>query len=100
MKRKKVGIAVVDTLLWQGLASVIIPGFTINRICALSNYVLQKSSKMPVNVRKWTVTGIGLLCIPFIIKPIDTCVDHLMESTFRKLEGPVIKEVVKHRRDD
>merc|ERR1711934_949752 len=29
----KVAIAAVDTLLWQALASVIVPGFTINRIC-------------------------------------------------------------------
>ena len=30
----KIGAAAFDTLLWQALASVIIPGFTINRICA------------------------------------------------------------------
>merc|ERR1712038_1666822 len=29
----KVAIAAMDTLLWQALASVIVPGFTINRIC-------------------------------------------------------------------
>ncbi|ROT78450.1 Mitochondrial fission process protein 1, partial [Penaeus vannamei] len=27
--------AAVDTLLWQAFASVIVPGFTINRVCVL-----------------------------------------------------------------
>ncbi|WAR03781.1 MTFP1-like protein, partial [Mya arenaria] len=100
IKRIKVGWAVADTLLWQGLASVIIPGFTINRICALSTYLLGRSRKMSPSFLKWTVTGIGLACIPFIIEPIDRSVDYIMESTFRKFEGPIIKKIVKHHRND
>merc|ERR1719411_2248571 len=33
---KKVALAAFDTLVWQAFASVIVPGFTINRICAYS----------------------------------------------------------------
>ena len=42
-KTKKVAFAAVDTLLWQALASVIIPGFTINRICAASLYTMGRA---------------------------------------------------------
>lgn len=39
---KHVSITAVDTLIWQALASVIIPGFTINRLCALSAAILRR----------------------------------------------------------
>ena len=67
--------AVLDTLIWQGLASVIIPGFTINRVCAFSRLLLSRRifrTLLPSPVlRRWTVTAVGLGCIPFIIEPID-----------------------------
>ena len=65
--------AFLDTLLWQGLASVVIPGLVINRTCALSRLLLYKVCRKNLSktVRKWTVTGIGLGSIPFIIHPID-----------------------------
>lgn len=66
------------------LASVIIPGFTINRICALSNYLLKKKGTLPKTRRTLYVTGIGLLAIPFIIKPIDILVDVILDETMRK----------------
>uniref|UniRef100_A0A3B3D0D6 Mitochondrial fission process protein 1 n=1 Tax=Oryzias melastigma TaxID=30732 RepID=A0A3B3D0D6_ORYME len=70
-KTARVAVAVVDTFVWQALASVIIPGFTINRVCAASLLVLGKTTKWPLPVRKWTTTVIGLSTIPFIITPID-----------------------------
>lgn len=76
----------IDTLLWQFLASVIIPGATINRVCAVSNYLLKRVEKLPKNTRKYTVTTIGLVTIPFIIKPIDNLVDNLMDATIRKVQ--------------
>ena len=42
-RTKKIAAAAFDTLLWQALASVIIPGFTINRICAGSLYAMAKT---------------------------------------------------------
>lgn len=67
----RVAVAVVDTFVWQALASVIIPGFTINRVCAASLYLLGRTTRWPLQVRKWTTTAIGLSTIPFIITPID-----------------------------
>lgn len=93
--------AVLDTFLWQGLASVAIPGFTINRICALSALILRKTSSLPPQVRKWTTTCIGLGAIPFIIHPIDRSVDYGMNKTIRQWYqiGPVETKVVHHTRD-
>ncbi len=41
-RRKQVALTAADTLIWQGFASVIVPGITINRLCALSLYLLRK----------------------------------------------------------
>ncbi|KAM4707441.1 mitochondrial fission process protein 1 [Discoglossus pictus] len=80
-----VAVAVVDTFVWQGLASVAIPGFTINRICAASLYLMGRVTRWPLPVRKWATTAIGLSAIPFIITPIDRSVDYLLDSSLRKL---------------
>jgi len=85
-RRKRVTVAAVDTLIWQAFASVMVPGFTINRICWLSLKVLAKTApSWPLAIRKWTTTGIGLGSIPFIVHPIDTSVHYVMDSTIRQL---------------
>ncbi|XP_055511817.1 mitochondrial fission process protein 1 [Leucoraja erinacea] len=86
-KTTRVGVAVVDTFIWQALASVAIPGFTINRLCAASLFLLGKTTRWPLPMRKWTTTAIGLSAIPVIITPIDRSVDFLLDSTLRKLYG-------------
>jgi len=65
--------AFFDTLVWQGLASVVIPGLVINRTCALSRLILHGLFQKQLNrsMQKWMATGIGLGSIPFIIHPID-----------------------------
>ncbi|KAI1232866.1 hypothetical protein IHE44_0006046 [Lamprotornis superbus] len=67
----RVGVAVVDTFVWQSLASVAIPGFTINRLCAASLALLGSLTRWPLPVRRWTTTALGLAAIPLIITPID-----------------------------
>ena len=66
-------LAVVDTLVWQGLASVVVPGFTINRLCAVSRVLLSRHARrlLPQQARKWATVAVGLGSIPFIIHPID-----------------------------
>lgn len=86
-KASRVAVAVVDTFVWQALASVAIPGFTINRVCAASLFLLGRTTRWPLPVRKWTTTAIGLSTIPFIITPIDRSVDYLLDSSLRKLYG-------------
>lgn len=87
----RMALAVVDTFVWQSLASVAIPGFTINRLCAASLYVLGTMTRWPLNVRKWTTTTLGLLAIPVIVHPIDRSVDFLLDSSLRKLYPSVGK---------
>ncbi|KAL4609449.1 mitochondrial fission process protein 1 [Arapaima gigas] len=86
-KAAQVATAVVDTFVWQALASVAIPGFTINRVCAASLYLLSRTTRWPLPVRKWTTTALGLSIIPFIITPIDRSVDFLLDSSLRKVYG-------------
>ena len=40
---KEKAVAAFDTLVWQALASVMIPGFTINRVCAFSLMAMAKT---------------------------------------------------------
>ncbi|KAK1195799.1 MTFP1 protein, partial [Pygoscelis papua] len=83
----RVGVAVVDTFVWQSLASVAIPGVTINRLCAASLALLGALTRWPLPLRRWTTTALGLAAIPLIITPIDRTVDFLMDSSLRKLYG-------------
>ncbi|KAK5976102.1 Mitochondrial fission process protein 1 [Trichostrongylus colubriformis] len=84
-RRKQVAIAAGDTFLWQALASVAIPGFTINRICHFSAAILRRVSRWSPPAQKWIVTAIGLSAIPFIIHPIDAAVEVGMDRTVRQL---------------
>lgn len=72
-----------DVFVWQMFASVIIPGFVINRITWGAG-IVSKRTKLPGIARKWLPTVIGLAAIPLIIRPIDTGVDHVMDRTYRK----------------
>ena len=87
VRSSKVAAAVVDTVVWQGLASVAIPGFTINRICWASGKLLQAATSLPTPARRWAVTAIGLGSIPFIIKPIDHSVDYMLDNSLRRIYG-------------
>ena len=65
-----------DTFVWQGLASVAIPGAVINRVV----WGFGRLSHA-----RWLPTAAGLACIPFIVKPIDYGVDAFMDSCVRPL---------------
>lgn len=80
---KKAVITGGDVVIWQMLASVAIPGFTINRVCwAVGKGI--KAAKFKHKFGKWIPTIVGLASIPFIIHPIDGAVDSLMDNTYRK----------------
>ncbi|RNA00787.1 mitochondrial fission process 1 [Brachionus plicatilis] len=75
-----------DCLVWQSFASVIIPGFTINRICKLSSFILQKNGAA-LRTNKILSTIIGLGSIPLIIHPIDHACHKVMDKTIRPMIG-------------
>jgi mitochondrial fission process protein 1 len=94
------GTVVMDTLVWQLLASVLIPGATINGIVRIAKFAVHSltttnhknnttttrpssSSAMLFFFHKWTPTTIGLLSIPLIVHPIDQAVDYFMDETIR-----------------
>jgi len=89
----KVALAAFDTLVWQAFASVIVPGFLINRICAGSLLGLARAMpSVAENTRKWATTGLGLGVIPFIVHPIDSLVHIVMDNTTR--QGSKLKIII------
>mmetsp|Transcript_3462 Transcript_3462/g.6660 ORF Transcript_3462/g.6660 Transcript_3462/m.6660 type:complete len:158 (+) Transcript_3462:3328-3801(+) len=80
---KEKTIAAVDTLVWQTLASVAIPGFTINKVVKYTQLALEKQAVSKPVVR-WAPVLVGLGVIPLIIHPIDTAVHVGMDKTIRK----------------
>ncbi|CAM9999083.1 unnamed protein product [Laminaria digitata] len=72
------------------LASVVFPGFTINRWVAFVEYLLGASdleSQFP-GVGGWLPTAAGLALIPFIVAPLDNLVEevcfcHELDYLFR-----------------
>ena len=79
-------LSALDCLIWQSLASVMIPGATINAIVKASRFAVSKSPpSLPVTATTWLPTIMGLGSIPLIIHPIDHFVDVLMDSTYREV---------------
>lgn len=89
-KEVRAAIAGFDTLLWQGLASVAIPGAVINGIVRSCRFAVARTTALPILVSTWLPTAAGLGIIPFIIHPIDTGVDYILDNSTRKILG--IKE--------
>jgi fission process protein 1 len=77
----------MDVLIWQMLASVAVPGATINLTVKAARAALGvRKSSLPNSltpVQRWGPTAIGLGVIPFIVQPIDQAVDHLMDDFIR-----------------
>ena len=75
-----------DALIWQTLASVLIPGKVINIAANEAANLLNSTTvtkRLPPKVKKWTPTIIGLTLIPLIIQPIDHLVDVFMDNSIR-----------------
>jgi fission process protein 1 len=79
-------VSAVDTLIWQSLASVTIPGATINMVVKASRFAVTRSPVVLTGaLTKWLPTVTGLASVPLIISPIDHAVDFFMDSTFRTI---------------
>uniref|UniRef100_A0A7S0GDD7 Mitochondrial fission process protein 1 n=1 Tax=Proboscia inermis TaxID=420281 RepID=A0A7S0GDD7_9STRA len=82
-------IATLDTLLWQTLASVMIPGAVINMVVKTSRFAIAHTKPPPSPVTIWIPTVCGLASIPLIIHPIDNAVDFMLDRSTRKLFSSV-----------
>jgi fission process protein 1 len=101
----------MDTVVWQLLASVICPGYTIHTIVDLVHAGLKPiEQQQPVldAVQQWAAslglaqdtlltyidkslpTAIGLAAIPFIVHPIDNSIHALMNASLR----PAMKKYI------
>jgi len=79
--------AAIDTLAWQTLASVVLPGFTINRVVFAARFAAERAGpRAPAALARWGPVGLGLATIPLIVKPIDEAVHVFMGATVRKWE--------------
>lgn len=84
-KAAKTGL---DAFIWQTLASVLIPGYTIRVVTSTASYGFNSPQAQKIfnpRVIRWSPTMIGLAAIPVIIHPIDHFVDWLMDNSVRKL---------------
>eukprot|EP00747_Dinoflagellata_sp_TGD_P172175 gnl/TRDRNA2_/TRDRNA2_208009_c0_seq1.p1 gnl/TRDRNA2_/TRDRNA2_208009_c0~~gnl/TRDRNA2_/TRDRNA2_208009_c0_seq1.p1 ORF type:complete len:267 (-),score=35.46 gnl/TRDRNA2_/TRDRNA2_208009_c0_seq1:24-824(-) len=101
--------ALIDVLIFQLTASVIVPGFTINRWVALWKYLtvekfeianslasslgvagpdvaFTKIGKIAItcnSIQEKIPTALGLALIPFIVKPIDGAVEKALDNVLR-----------------
>ena len=73
-----------ETLTWQMLASVFWPGSIIR-------VIVNMAAHMAGNEHQFLPTLVGLAAIPLIVKPIDTTVDKLMETSISKVINGEIK---------
>mmetsp|Transcript_26818 Transcript_26818/g.58448 ORF Transcript_26818/g.58448 Transcript_26818/m.58448 type:complete len:559 (-) Transcript_26818:520-2196(-) len=81
-------VASVDALVWQMTASVIMPGFTINRFVTLTALLVAQylPDGSPIEaVAPYIPTVVGLAVIPFIVTPLDVLADVLLDVTMRRL---------------
>lgn len=71
-------------MMWQTLASVLIPGYTINMLVKASRFVVSRTMTQTGFAATWLPTAIGMASIPFIVEPIDKAVDTAMDMTIRQ----------------
>ncbi|CAM9794000.1 unnamed protein product [Chrysoparadoxa australica] len=80
--------ATFDVLTFQMLASVIFPGFTINRWVAFVGYMeetLHLQDTLPPAVYEYLPTAAGLALIPFIVEPLDNLVEEMLDRSLRPI---------------
>ncbi|CAM9389045.1 unnamed protein product, partial [Phaeothamnion confervicola] len=77
--------ACFDVLLFQMLASVIFPGFTINRWVTFVGYMEQTLHLQDSVSQPYLPTAAGLALIPFIVAPLDNLVERVLDLTIRPL---------------
>eukprot|EP00183_Erythrolobus_madagascarensis_P002628 CAMPEP_0185849214 /NCGR_PEP_ID=MMETSP1354-20130828/3786_1 /TAXON_ID=708628 /ORGANISM="Erythrolobus madagascarensis, Strain CCMP3276" /LENGTH=246 /DNA_ID=CAMNT_0028549697 /DNA_START=32 /DNA_END=772 /DNA_ORIENTATION=+ len=92
IKSAKLFLVAVDSLLWQSFASVIIPGYIINRIVFASNYAMDHLSHGHLGpaVEHWFPTVAGLVMIPAIVRPIDDFVHRVMDVVVRPVSSAMV----------
>lgn len=74
-----------ETFTWQMLASVFWPGSIIRVIVNLSADIVSSNNLDIEPFFHFLPTLVGISAIPLIVKPIDTTVDRIMETSISKI---------------
>jgi len=82
----------LDALIWQLAASVALPGYTIHQVVAITVMLLNAAGiTEDVNALFGVIpTAVGLITIPFIVKPLDEFAEVGMDVTLRKIWNPYL----------
>lgn len=82
----------LDALIWQLAASVALPGYTIHQVVAITVMLLNAAGITgDVNPLFDVIpTAVGLITIPFIVKPLDEFAEVGMDVTLRKIWNPYL----------
>lgn len=75
--------AVLDSVLWHGAASLVIPGVLINRAVWASGRLLERLPRAPPRLRAAGPSALGLALIPIAVPHIDEGVTRWMDSHVR-----------------
>ncbi|CAG5116397.1 unnamed protein product [Candidula unifasciata] len=81
-------ISVLDTLVFEGLASAAIPPLTTYFICSTTRNWLKQKDGVPKPVYKWLPVTLGLSVLPFLYSTLDICVNKFLDQTLRPLYMP------------
>jgi len=77
-------VAGADALIWQVIASVALPGFTINRFVTLAEIGCEAQAQGNI-IAEYLPTVLGLSLIPIVCKPLDELADVGLDATLRPL---------------
>ncbi len=85
-------LATVDSLLFQVMASVVFPSFTINRWVTFLGAVLAQlpEGQLPAEVVEYLPTATGLVIIPLICGPLDVLTHRLLDNSFRSVSETIL----------
>lgn len=83
---RAIAIKGLDTFIWQASASVIIPTIAIKSLMTISNIGLNKLGTMMTlhPITRFIPIVVGLSSIPFIVEPIGTITEKIMDATIRQ----------------
>mmetsp|Transcript_20408 Transcript_20408/g.30183 ORF Transcript_20408/g.30183 Transcript_20408/m.30183 type:complete len:148 (+) Transcript_20408:49-492(+) len=80
--------ATLDVLMFQMLASIVFPGFTINRWVTFVSFMEEKiglQNALPLVVYEYLPTAAGLALIPLVVKPLDSLVEKVLDLSVRPI---------------
>ncbi|KAH9503157.1 hypothetical protein Btru_070111 [Bulinus truncatus] len=78
-------IKMLDTLIFDGIASAIIPSFIAYHVCGITARTLGDINNLPRPVYKWGPFVLGVCSVLLLSTYIDDFVDKLMDQTIRTL---------------